>query len=85
MGPYAQAEANRAYDTKATSVGSQVSMTDPELLPTMLFQAFRTRDCNHNTGREDLKARLAQLLVLESPLTLAEVSLQSAFPQVITG
>lgn len=51
MGPYAQAVASGAHDTKDASLGSQVSVTDLELLPTVLFQAFRTRNCNRNTGR----------------------------------
>lgn len=45
-------------------------MTDPELPPAVLFQAFRTWNCGISALEErDLKAQLVQLLVLESLLT----------------
>ena len=56
-------------------------MTDPELLPTVLFQAFRTWDYGISALEErDLRAQLIQLLVPESPLILAMASLLSTFP-----
>lgn len=60
-------------------LGNQVSVTDRSCFPPCYFRLL-----GHETGisaleESDLKAKLVQLLVLESPLMLAAASLQSAF------
>lgn len=55
-----------------------MSGTDPEMLPTVLFQALRTWDCGISALEErDRKAQMMQLLVFESSLPPATASLLS--------